>query len=111
MLDAVAQHVEGVSVNDVSYTLDDAEALRLKEIVLNDAIDRAKDNAARRADRLGVRLGAMVGYKSSLDGLTSMEDFGLSLGAASMSARSAPTLPAGESQIHVRVLLTYEIAK
>ncbi len=106
LLDALAQYKDGVSLDGFAYVLNDADAVVLREAATNTAIDDARRIAERRASRLGVTLGPIVGYSPHRG---DSPEYGLRSDSAARS--STPALPAGESQIRVQVDVTYEIVK
>lgn len=79
----------------------------LQEQAVNLAIDDAQSRAKRRAEKLGVRLGSVLGFNES-GSAPARPRFEKAMRASAM-ADAAPELPAGEAEIHMSVSVTYEL--
>lgn len=93
-------------VNGISFFVSNVKELH--EELVNSAIDDARARAERRANRLGVILGPIVGYEESSP--DSVEPRPRMARAMAERADSAPELPAGETELRVTVSVTYRLA-
>lgn len=102
----------GLEVQNVSgpdFTLDDPTAGY--DAAREEAIEKAKAQAEKLSDQLGVRLGRIVNFNESSGGYPYPIAYGMG-GVMNMkldSAAAAPSIPAGENQYNASVSITYEI--
>ncbi len=96
----------GVSgLNGPSFAIDDLEALRAEARAK--AVAAAKEKAQALAKDLGVSLGDVVSFWEQQNyGYPMPYDYG---GGITAKAESAPSVPAGENEITVRVSVSYQI--
>jgi uncharacterized protein YggE len=101
----------GLGVQNVSgpeFVVDDESAV--KDEARAEAVAEARENAKELAKELGVRLGAVVSFSE----MNAEQYYGYRGGMgmdAAMSAvpQAAPTLPTGENETEITVMVTYEI--
>ncbi|MEK7144739.1 MAG: SIMPL domain-containing protein, partial [Patescibacteria group bacterium] len=93
------------NVNGPDFALDDSTAGY--DAARADAIDKAKMQATRLANQLGVRLGKIVNFSESSGGYAYPMMYGL--GGAAESKSATPDVPAGENTYNASVSITYEI--
>ena len=93
---------------DVSFTIDDPDALRAE--ARTEALADAKEKAKTLAAELGVTLGEFRGYweEGGVPPVMPYAMEAMSLDAEAVG-RIAPPLPAGEQEIRVTVNVTYEV--
>ncbi len=115
-LSAVGSLLEGIgklevqNVSGPSFALDDTTAGY--DAARADAIAKAKVQAERLADELGVSLGKIVNFSESSGGYP-VPMYAYGMGGAELQARdmkvSNPSIPTGENTYHASVSITYEI--
>ena len=99
----------GLGVQNVSgpeFVVDDESAI--KDEARAEAVAEARENAKQLAKELGVRLGDVISYNEmgpEYYGYGGMRDMAVS----AVAPQSAPSLPAGENETEVTVMVTYEI--
>ncbi len=88
-------------VNSLYFQVDDDEALKAqaRELAINDAKEKAKELASQ----LEVKLLKISGYSESASGLPVVRDYAEGIGGG------GPQIEVGESEIVIRVGITYEI--
>lgn len=96
------------NVSGPEFVVDDETAVTAEARA--EAIDEAKAKAKELAKQLGVRLGKIATFTEGTPG----NPFGYGKGGVMMDAamavpQSAPTLPTGENETEVSVMITYEI--
>jgi uncharacterized protein YggE len=95
------------NLNGPAFALDDPTAGYTAARA--DAIEKAKAQAKRLADQLGVRLGKIVNFSESSGGYPyPMMAYGMGGGADSKTA-PAPSVPTGENTYSASVSITYEL--
>lgn len=94
------------NLNGPAFGLDDSTAGY--DAARADAIAKAKAQAKRLADELGVRLGKIVNFSESAGGYPYPVAYGMG-GAMDSKVTSVPTVPAGENTYNASVSITYEI--
>lgn len=95
------------NVSNLSFTIDDDEALR--DEARQKAIADAKEKAEQLADELGVDLVRVVSFSESGGGHVPFRSFAEDAAQGSAGGVSAPQVPTGENKITSRVSITYEI--
>lgn len=101
-----SRQVQNVSGPD--FALDDSTAGY--NAARADAIEKAKAEAERLADQLGVRLGKIVNYSESSGGYPyPMMGYAMGGGESDTKVASSPTVPVGENTYNASVSITYEI--
>jgi len=94
-------------VGDVSFTIDDQDALKTQ--ARNEAIEKAKAKAKEISKAAGVRLGKVVDVsESSVPTYPVYKYMEESVGYGGAAAET-PQIEAGETEINVTVSLTYEV--
>lgn len=99
----------GLGVQNISgpnFTVDDDDAVRAE--ARGEAIDEAEAKAKVLAKQLGVRLVRVVSFSEN-GGYYPMPGYGKGGGVMDAVAESVPSLPVGESDTNVTVMITYEI--
>ncbi|HEY0948440.1 MAG TPA: SIMPL domain-containing protein [Candidatus Paceibacterota bacterium] len=99
----------GLGVQNISgpeFVVDDETAV--KSEARAEAVEEARAKAKELAKQLGVRLGKVVSFSEMAPG---DPYYGYGKGGAMMDARleSAPSLPVGENETEITVMITYEI--
>lgn len=95
-------------VSNLSFTIDDMEAIRAD--ARKEAIVDAREKAERLAEDLGVRLIRIAGfYEDGGYGFYEERAMGYGGDMAVMQSAAAPKLPTGENKITSSVSITYEI--
>ncbi len=107
----VLQALGTLNVQNISgpnFTVDEDDAIR--NDARKEAIDNAKAKAKALAAQLGVSLGKVVSFSEN-QGYYPMYDMYAKGGmmANEMSAPARPSLPTGEHETNVTVMITYEI--
>lgn len=90
-----------------NFGLDDEN--KGKEEARAEAIADAREQAKQLAKDLGVRLGKVVSYYEEDGSYNPMYSDGYGKGGMMEMAQSAPSLPVGENETSVRVMVTFEI--
>lgn len=99
--------LEVQNLNGPAFALDDSTAGY--DAARADAIAKARAQADRLAEQLGVRLGKVVNFSESSGGRNyPMYEYGMG-GAADSKTASAPNVPTGENTYSASVSITYEI--
>ncbi|MBU2158725.1 SIMPL domain-containing protein [Patescibacteria group bacterium] len=95
------------NISGPEFVVDDESSV--KNEAREEAIQEARMKAKDLAKDLGVRLGKVVSYSEGNQGYPMYDDY--AKGGAMMNAevRSAPSLPVGENETNVTVMVTYEI--
>lgn len=107
--DVISSAVESGAnnVSDISFLKEDLGSLR--DQARRESINKAKAQAQRLADELGMSVGRMTGYSEDI--LSSSESAygkgGYGYGGGGVS--EALAIPAGEQEFTVRVFITYEL--
>jgi len=104
--------IDGISklvfINQVRFVLSNRK--ELLEVAVNSAIADAKAKAQRRASTLGIKLGAILGYREGTSRSPQLRFKGRALAmSADVVEDVAPSLPAGEAEIRSFVSVTYEL--
>lgn len=98
------------NISQLSFTIDDMEALQRQAREM--AIKDARENAAKLADDLGVRLGRMMNYWEDQGGMPMPMMYAAKDSMASgamMESAIAPSVPTGENSVVSNVTIVYEI--
>lgn len=107
----VLQALGSLEVQNISgpnFVIDDEDAV--KNTARKEAIEEARAKAKELAKQLGVRLGKVVSFSENGGAYPMYDAYGKGGGEADMRAMSAaPTLPTGENETSVTVMITYEI--
>ncbi|MBU1292588.1 SIMPL domain-containing protein [Patescibacteria group bacterium] len=106
----VLEALGGLGVQNISgpeFVLDDESAV--KNEAREEAIREARMKAKELAKELGVRLGKVVSYSEGSQGYPMYDSYGKGGSAMNAEMRSAPSLPTGENETNVTVMVTYEI--
>ncbi|MES2668433.1 MAG: SIMPL domain-containing protein [Patescibacteria group bacterium] len=94
------------NISGPEFVVDDETAVQAEARA--EAVEEARAKAKELAGELGVRLGSVISYTEG-----SASDFygyaGKEMSMDSMAAQSAPTLPTGENETEITVMVTYEI--
>jgi uncharacterized protein len=100
--------LEVQNISGPDFTLDDSTAGY--DAARAEAIEKAKAQADKLSDELGVRLGRIVNFSESSGGYPYPIAYGMG-GAMKDQAMnvSAPSVPIGENQYNATVSITYEI--
>lgn len=99
--------LEVQNLNGPAFALDDSTAGY--SAARADAIAKAKVQAERLAEQLGVHLGKVVNFSESSGGNYPMYAYGMGGGVADSKAVPAPNVPTGENTYNASVSITYEI--
>ena len=100
----------GLGVQNISgpeFVVDDETAV--KNEARAEAVEEARAKAKELAKQLGVRLGKVVSFSETMPG---QPYYGYGKGGGMMDsavAQSAPSLPVGENETEITVMITYEI--
>ena len=95
-----------VDENGTSFRVSNARQLRDEAVDL--AIDDAVNRARRRAEKLGINLGPVIGFQdSALGQARAQPEMGMRMMAAATDA--SVQLPAGENALRVNVSVTFRI--
>jgi len=100
VIDVISNHA---SVNQVSFVVSSRD--ELLEMAANLAIDDAQARAKRRAEKLGIELGVIVGFQEG----NSFSPMPIMAKGISAMRVAVPQLPAGETEIRATVSVTYEL--
>lgn len=107
----VLQALGTLNVQNISgpnFTVDEDDAIR--NDARKEAIDNAKAKAKALAAQLGVSLGKVVTFYENTGGYPMYDTYAKGgMMANEMAAPSAPSLPSGEHETSVTVMITYEI--
>lgn len=109
----VLQALGGLNVQNISgpnFTVDEVDGVR--GVAREEAIENAKEKAKALASQLGVRLGKVVSFSENQGYYPyDMYGYGGKEGdVMNMAVESrAPSLPTGETETSVTVMITYEI--
>ena len=106
----VLQSLGSIGVQNISgpnFIVDDEDGVKAEARA--EAIDEARAKARELAKQLGVRLGDIVSFSENTPGMYGYGMGGMELQAMSAKADAAPTLPMGENETAVTVMITYEI--
>jgi uncharacterized protein YggE len=95
------------NVSGVEFTIDDRE--KYVNLAREEAIAKAKENAKKLADNLGVRLGKMLYFNENGNYPGPYYAEGMGGDMRTLAAPSKAELPVGENKITSQVSLTYEI--
>lgn len=98
----------GIGVQNISgpeFVVDDETAVSSEARA--EAIEEAREKAKELAKQLGVRLGKVVSFSEGASG----DMYGYGKGGTMMeaAAQRAPSLPVGENETEISVMITYEI--
>lgn len=99
----------GVGVQNISgpeFVVDDETAVSNE--AREEAIEEAREKARALASQLGVRLGKVVSFSENPP-MPYYDSYYGRGGSMEAVAQSAPTLPTGENETKVTVMITYEI--
>lgn len=94
------------NISGPNFTVDDEDAVRAE--ARGEAIKEAQAKAKVLAKQLGVRLGPVMSFSEN-GGPYPMYGYGKGGVAMDAAVESAPTLPTGENETNVTVMITYEI--
>ncbi|TSC80498.1 MAG: hypothetical protein G01um101425_152 [Candidatus Peregrinibacteria bacterium Gr01-1014_25] len=94
-------------VGDVSFTIDDPEELRTQ--ARNEAIAKAKAKASALAAQLGKSLGKLKAYNEGSFGGPPVPMYEKAMMADGMGGGGGVPVPAGEQEVRLSVVLTYEL--
>ncbi len=93
-------------IGGLNFTIDDSDAL--KDEARNLAIEKTKAKASKLAEELKVKLGKLVSFNEN-GGYPIYYDKSMALGLGGGEGVPAPSIPTGENEIIVNVILTYKI--
>lgn len=95
-------------VGSLSFTIDDEE--KLKDEARQQAVEKAKKKAEEMENKLGIRLGRIIGFSEyDVDSPSFYDGFGGIGGGESVKAVPAPEIQTGQNEIVVNVDLIYEV--
>jgi len=106
----VLEKLGGLGVQNISgpdFVVDDES--EVKNEARAEAIDEAREKAEQLARELGVRLGDVVSFSENGGAYPMYDAYGKGGANMAMEARSAPSLPVGENETNITVMVTYEI--
>lgn len=106
----ILQKLGTLGVQNISgpqFTVDDDAAVQSQARA--DAINKAKTDAVRLADELGVHLGKIVSFSESNGGMPYPVYAKTMSAGAAMDSSVAPSLPTGQNEYTANVSITYEI--
>jgi uncharacterized protein YggE len=106
----VLQALGTLNVQNISgpnFTVDEDDAIR--NDARKEAIDNAKAKAKALAAQLGVGLGKVVSFSENTGGYPMYDMYAKGGMAMEAAAAPAPSLPTGEHETSVTVMITYEI--
>lgn len=97
------------NISGPNFVLDDEDSVRAEARAA--AIDEAKAKAKKLAGELGVSLGKVVSFSENTGYYPYDYGYGKGGGVMDMAAESrpVPTLPMGENETSITVMITYEI--
>lgn len=107
---AAATNAGANQAGGVNFTVDDPEKARAE--ARNKAIEQAQAKAEKLADQLGMKLGKLKSFNESGNGPIAPIPYGRGGGVAMDMMESAVTatpLPAGDQEMVVQVMMTYEL--
>lgn len=93
-------------VNNLQLTVDEPDKLETE--AREKAIADAKEKADDLEDQLGIRLGRIVDFSESADGVSGPIMM-YADGRGGMGGEPTPSIPAGQNEIVVQVKITYQI--
>ncbi len=106
----VLEALGSLGVQNISgphFVVDDES--EVKNEARAEAIEEARVKAKQLAKELGVRLGKVVSYSEGNQGYPMYDNYGKGGAVMNAEVRSAPSLPVGENETNVTVMVTYEI--
>ncbi len=112
-LDKVSNILDGIvaaganQVNQLSFEIDNPDALKAE--ARKKAIDDAKQKAKELEDQLGIDLGKIVNFSESTGGYPIPIYYDAKLEGRGMGGGGGPSVPTGENEINVSVMITYQI--
>jgi len=98
-------------VGGISFTLDDATEVKLKNEARVEAVNKAKASAKGLANASGIKLGNVINVRETFGGVYPMPIMARETVAmdAKNEAQATTTITPGENNIEVSVVLTYQV--
>lgn len=97
-------------VGGISFTLDDATEVKLKNEARMEAVSKAKASAQGLAKASGIRLGNVINVRETFGGFSPMPVMARSeVALDTKEATPTTTITPGENNVEVTVVLTYQV--